>query len=97
MTEKTLPQFVDAPPARDFVTDYDRAQVRLYARLLDAEADGAALGDIARLLFGIDARRDPERAQNVHDRHLARARWMAENGYRDLLARRAGQRSADPK
>ncbi|WP_419910380.1 DNA -binding domain-containing protein [Hoeflea sp.] len=85
MSERTVPDFVDAPPLCDFVTDYDRAQVRLYARLLDAEADGAALAEIARILFGIDAQDDPERARNVHDRHLARARWMAQNGYRDLL------------
>ena len=28
---------------------------------------------------------DPERAKRIHDSHLARARWMTENGYRHLL------------
>jgi hypothetical protein len=36
-------------------------------------------------LFGIDAEAEPERAKIVHQSHLSRARWMTEQGYRDLL------------
>jgi hypothetical protein len=44
--------------------------------------------EVVSVLFGLDPDRDRERAQRVHDSHLARARWMTEHGYRDLL--RAG-------
>ena len=37
----------------------------------------------------MDTLRDPERARNIHDRHLARARWMTTHGYRLLV--REGQ------
>lgn len=77
----------DAPPQSEAVTDYDRAQLKLYARILDAEADGAALSEIVELLFGIDAGSDPDRARRVHESHLSRAHWMTENGYRALLSR----------
>ena len=33
----------------------------------------------------IDPDREPVRARNAFDSHLARARWMADHGYRDLL------------
>ena len=38
-----------------------------------------------RILFWLDPDADHERARRVHDSHLARARWMTEHGYRDLL------------
>lgn len=75
----------DTPPNSDHLTDYDRAQLKLYARLLDAEADGATLSEIAHLLFGIDADDEPERARRVLDSHLVRAHWVADQGYRELL------------
>ncbi len=77
--------FTDTPPDSDHLTDYDRAQLKLYARLLDAEADGADFSEIAHYLFGIDAADEPERARLVHDSHLDRAHWIAEQGYRELL------------
>lgn len=85
MNDRTMPYFVDTPPSDDVATDYDRSHLKLYARLLDAEADGASVAEIVDILFGIDAQNDPNRAKKVHDSHLSRARWMAENGYRDLL------------
>ncbi|WP_299507584.1 DUF2285 domain-containing protein [uncultured Roseobacter sp.] len=85
VTKKNANDFADTPPSGTSVTDYDRQHLMLYARLLDAEADGAPLGEIVRILFGVDASNDPERAQGLYDGHLRRARWMAENGYRDLL------------
>ncbi|ABS65834.1 MULTISPECIES: DNA -binding domain-containing protein [Xanthobacter] len=81
--------FEDTAPTGPELTDYDRAHIRLYARLLDATADGAGWEEIAAVLFGIDAAREPERARHVHDSHLARARWMAAGGYKDLLRRPA--------
>jgi hypothetical protein len=64
---------------------YDRAHLALYVRLLDAAEEGAEWKEVV-LLFGLD--RERERAHRVYDSHLARARWMTEHGYRDVL--RAG-------
>lgn len=66
------------------LTSYDRAHTKLYMRLLDAETDGADWREAVALLFGIDAGKEPERANRVHRSHLARARWMREHGYRQL-------------
>lgn len=90
MTGKTVHDFADVPPADRSVTDYDRRHLTLYARLLDANADGATLHEIAKILFGIDADEDPDLARKLHDGHLDRARWMTENGYRSLLPPQAG-------
>jgi hypothetical protein len=54
-------------------------------RLLDAAEEGADWTEVARILFGLDPERDGARARSIHDSHLARARWMAEHGYHDLL------------
>jgi len=77
--------FVDQPPQRPGLTDYDREHLALYVRLLDAAEEGAEWTEVVRVLFGLDPKRDAERARRVHDSHLARARWMTEHGYRDLL------------
>ncbi len=79
--------FEDVAPTGPELTDYDRAHIKLYARLLDATADGADLREIVSVLFGLDAEQEPERARQVHDSHLARARWLAASGYKHLLNR----------
>jgi hypothetical protein len=81
----TSTAFADQPPQSQSVTDYDRQHLVLYARLLDAAEEGAEWTEVVRILFGLDPNRDGERARRVHDSHLARARWMTEHGYRDLL------------
>lgn len=85
----TAPDFLDEPPPCATATDYDMKHLKLYVRLLDAEADGADWREAVAILFGIDPHDDPERARHVHESHLLRARWMTEHGYRDLL--RKGQ------
>lgn len=75
----------DSAPAGSSLTDYDRAHIKLYIRLLDADADGADWREVVEVLFGIDPILEPERARKVHDSHLARARWMTHTGYRHLL------------
>ena len=67
------------------LTDYDREHMKLYLRLYDAAAAGASWQKAVSVLFGLDPDREPERAKRVHDSHLARARWMSEVGYRQLL------------
>jgi hypothetical protein len=59
--------------------------IKLYMRLLDAADDGAEWAEAVNVLFGIDPVREPERARQVHDSHLGRARWMTQSGYRQLL------------
>lgn len=81
------PPIADTPPADECVTVYDRDHLKLYVRLLDAESEGAPLSEIAWILLGIDAAAEPERARQVRDNHLERARWMTKHGYRDLLSK----------
>ena len=83
----TAPDFLDEPPQSATLTDYDIQHLKLYLRLLDADAEGADWCEVVTILFGIDPSDDPERARHIHECHLQRARWMTEHGYRDLLRR----------
>lgn len=84
--------FKDTPPSGSQLTDYDRSHIKLYMRVLDADADGADWREAVEVLFGIDPAREPERARQVHDNHLQRARWMTQTGYQQLL-QQAGHRA----
>jgi len=77
--------FLDEPPASNALTAYDREHLKTYLRLLDAEADGAGWAEIAARLFGLDPSKEPERAARVYANHLARARWISEHGYANLV------------
>jgi hypothetical protein len=79
------PAFEDRPPGGDQVTDYDRHHHRTYWRILDAEAEQADWREVVAVVFGIDPAAEPGRARTVYDAHLARARWMSDSGYRQLL------------
>jgi hypothetical protein len=54
-------------------------------RPLDANADGADWREVSRIVLHIDAEREPDRARRAFDNHLARAKWMTEVGYRQLV------------
>lgn len=75
----------DAAPSEPYLTDYDHAHLAIYLRLLDAAEEGAAWEEAARIVLGVDPGHDPQRAKRAHDTHLARARWLSSQGYRDLL------------
>ena len=75
----------DEAPSVDALTDYDRAHLITYLRLLDAEADKAPWRDAAAIILGMHADDDEERGRRAYDTHLARARWMVEKGYTALL------------
>lgn len=81
----TAPLFEDQPPASDALTSYDKGHLKLYLRILDAAEEGADWREVVRILFRLDPESEPERAKRIHDAHLARARWMTEHGYRQLL------------
>jgi hypothetical protein len=77
--------FVDIAPSGQELTEYDRSHIKLYMRLLDADADGARWEEAVQVLFGLDPVREPERCRRIHDSHLTRARWMTYSGYRYFL------------
>ena len=86
-------RFEDVAPWADEITPYDRDHFKLYMRLHDAHTSGAEFAEIMQVLFDIDAYQEPERARQMHDTHSARARWMTEVGYRQLV--REGQAEAN--
>jgi hypothetical protein len=88
-------EFADEVPWADSLTDYDKAHLVTYLRLLDADADGAKVPEMARIILGIDPVREPTRAQQAVASHLRRARWMTEHGYRDLLREAGSSHSTD--
>ena len=79
------PAFQDEPPDRQHLTSYDERHFITYLRLLDAVEEGASWQEVVQVIFGIDPKREPERARRVHDSHLARAQWMTHTGYAYLL------------
>ncbi|MEH2566769.1 DNA -binding domain-containing protein [Bradyrhizobium sp. AZCC 2289] len=79
------PDIADTAPTDAMLTRYDEEHIITYLRLLDADADGADWQEVARIVLHIDPEREPERARRAFDSHLARARWMTEQGYRQLL------------
>lgn len=89
---QSISHFLDEPPSDDHLTAYDREHMKLYLRLLDASRDGADWREAVEVLFGLDPAIDPQRYRRLHDTHLARARWMTEHGYRNLV--RESQRPA---
>lgn len=76
---------MDDAPTDLFVTNYDRAHKATYLRLLDAVSLKAPWHEIAQVHLAVDAGSEPERARRRYDSHLARARWIASQGYWDLL------------
>ena len=82
----TAPTLLEEPPQGSMLTPYDREHMTLYLRLLDAERDQADWREAVQILFGLDPEREPVRCRKIHDAHLARARWMTEQGYRQLLS-----------
>ena len=79
------PPIADIAPVADTLTAYDEEHLVTYLRLLDAEAEGADWAEVASIVLRIDPKREPERARNAWQTHLARAKWMTEHGYRHLL------------
>jgi hypothetical protein len=77
-------------PIGEPLTDYDREQAVLYLRLLDAEAAGARWQDVATHLFNFDPADEPDRAERMYVTHLARAKWLRDNGYKDLVSGATG-------
>lgn len=83
----TQPAFQDEPPSGSTVTAYDEGHLVTYLRILDAAAEKADWREVVQVIFGVDPGREPERSKKLYESHLARAQWMTECGYRDLVAK----------
>ncbi|MBU4433894.1 MAG: DUF2285 domain-containing protein [Alphaproteobacteria bacterium] len=82
-----LEHFVaDEAPWSEILTDYDERHLMTYLRLLDADQEGADWREAARLVLGRDCEQSPDLSRRCWETHMARARWMTQTGYRDLLA-----------
>jgi hypothetical protein len=79
------PPVNDQAPEGDVLTRYDQEHLVTYLRLLDADAERAEWTEVARIVLHIDPSHEPARARRAWESHLARAKWMTEHGYRDLL------------
>lgn len=77
--------YLEDVPNGTELTDYDRKHQKLYMRLHDSADEGAEWREAVRIIFGLDPEREPERARRIYDSHLARARWMKQDGYKLLL------------
>lgn len=70
--------FDDVAPSGANYTNYDREHSMLYVCLLDRREKGRDWRETVRVFFGIDFDREPDRARQVYDSHLARAAALSE-------------------
>ncbi|MHB0790583.1 DUF2285 domain-containing protein [Bradyrhizobium sp. 5.13L] len=83
------PDVADVAPNEATLTAYDEQHVVTYIRLLQAEGQGADWREVARIVLHIDPEREPDRARTAYQSHLARAKWLTEQG---RLLRGAGSK-----
>ncbi|MBP1295717.1 hypothetical protein M2192_000320 [Bradyrhizobium elkanii USDA 61] len=74
------PPVTDRAPGDTTPTSYDEKHLVTYLRLLQAEDEGADWREVARIVLHIDPESDPHRARTAYESHLARAKWMTEQG-----------------
>jgi hypothetical protein len=79
------PDVADTAPSGPLVTAYDMEHTITYLRLLDADAEGADWRAVARIVLHLDPDHESDRGRRSFESHLARAKWMTESGYRQLL------------
>jgi len=79
------PKIADLAPSGPALAVYDEEHAITYVSLLDADAEGADWREVSRIVLRIDPEREPDRARRAFDSHLARAKWAARFGYRQLL------------
>jgi hypothetical protein len=75
----------DEAPTTANVTGYDERHFVTYLRLLDAAAQKIGWREVARTILHRDPLRDLVGSKRCWKSHLARARWMSKQGYRQLL------------
>ncbi|WP_084674854.1 DUF2285 domain-containing protein [Bradyrhizobium sp. WSM2793] len=81
MTKPQLdPRVADVAPNEPVLTAYDEQHVITYVRLLQAEGEGADWREVTRVVLHMDPEREPDRARRAYQSHLARAKWVTEQG-----------------
>ncbi|QOZ13039.1 DUF2285 domain-containing protein [Bradyrhizobium sp. CCBAU 51765] len=83
------PDVADSAPNEPLLTAYDEQHVVTYMRLLQAQGEGADWREVARVVLHMDPERELDRAQRAYQSHLARAKWVTEQG---RLLRGAGSK-----
>ncbi|MGW1419873.1 DUF2285 domain-containing protein [Bradyrhizobium manausense] len=83
------PDVADSAPNEPLLTAYDEQHVVTYMRLLQAEGEGADWREVARVVLHMDPERELDRALRAYQSHLARAKWVTEQG---RLLRGAGSK-----
>lgn len=79
------PAIAKRAPGEADLTDYDRAHLVTYLRLLDAASEDAPWHEVCRIVLRVDPDADEEAARATYESHLARARWMTASGHQHLL------------
>lgn len=74
------PDVADVAPTDSALTTYDQQHVVTYARLLQAESEGADWREVARIVLHIDPEHELDRARHAYLSHLQRAKWVTEHG-----------------
>ncbi|MCK1345118.1 hypothetical protein ABIB75_003763 [Bradyrhizobium sp. GM2.2] len=74
------PDVADVAPNEPALTAYDEQHVVTYIRLLQAEGEGANWREVAQVVLHMDPEREPDRARAAYQSHLARAKWVTEQG-----------------
>ena len=79
------PAIADEAPSTANLTDYDFTMLECYLRLLDAESEGADWREAVQIVLKVDSDKHYARAKKIYNSHIARAHWMTEQGFRELL------------
>ena len=79
------PTVADEAPQSDALTGYDKEHADVYARLLNAEADGADWMEASLTVLRIDPIREAARARRAWESHLSRVKWMSDHGYSQVV------------
>jgi hypothetical protein len=74
------PDVADVAPNESAMTTYDELHVVTYMRLLQADSEGADWREATRIVLHIDPERESDRARSAYQSHLARAKWLTEQG-----------------
>lgn len=74
------PDVADSAPDDRALTPYDEQHVVTYLRLLQADSEGADWRQVTRIVLHIDPVGEPDRARKAYLTHLARAKWVTEQG-----------------
>ena len=82
MSSGSFPAIVDMVPWDDGITPYDESHFPCYLQLLDAAADGMPEEKMCREILQLEP---SDTGLDILRSHLKRARWMTEQGYRQLL------------